>query len=335
MSAKILIALGFLFILTLASPAFADSQSNNLSLSLAGGVISAGSQTYSIEGGHLVSATVPGYTFDQTNAEVDYSINAVVNGATVSGTATFDISAVVDGGTHFDVQGYATIGAAVPGIPFSDGSQIPSGFVAVADVKVSSCHGDSGHGNGHNNNGKCTTTEQPELPMVFEPSYLNPFGGPIFFGSEDGTIAIVATYTTSRVTWTGIQLGGLLTGNLAGSSVSGSFGMTVGAVEDLAHGFESDHGTISFLTNNPAVTASGSFLGFSTIPRGGSACPPYPVGPPFPAGTCQITGFSSSGLFFQTNSLGGSILGRYSTTWTAPAVAFSSSVSAIVKQPGK
>ena len=331
MSPRLPIALGFLFILTLASPALADSQANSLSLSMTGLVISAGSQTYSIEGGHLVSAVVPGYSFDQTNAQVDYSVNAVVNGATVSGSATFDISAVVDGGTHYDVQGYATIVGVVPGIPFSDGSQIPSGFVAVADVKVSSCHGDNGHGNGHANSGKCTTSEQPTVPMVFESSYLNPFGGPIFFGSGDGSIAVVATYTTSRVTWTGIQLGGSLSGSLAGSPVSGSFGMTVSAVEDLRGGFEVDHGTISFLTNNPAVTGSGSFLGLSFIPKGGSACPPLG----FPPGTCLITGFSSSGVFSQTNSLGGSILGRYSTTWTAPAVFFSSSVSAIVKQSGK
>jgi hypothetical protein len=339
MSAKIPIALGFLFILTLASPAFADSQSNNLSLNMAGGVVSAGSQTYSISGGHLVSAVVLGQAIENSNAEVDYSVNAVVNGFAVSGSATFDISYISDGGTHYDVQGVATIVDAVPGIYFPLGctgvactSQIPSGFVAVADIKVSSCPNGNNHGHGHgnDNDGKCTTNDLPGVPMSFESSYLNPFGGPIFFASMDSTIAVVATYTTSRVTWTGIQLGGGLTGSLAGSPVSGSFLMTVNAVEDLRAGYELDHGTISFVTNNPAVTASGSFWGLSNIPKGGTDCSL----PTFP-GTCLITGFSSSGLFSQTNSLGGSIFGRYSTTWTAPAVAFSSSVSAIVKQPGK
>jgi len=341
MSAKIPIALGFLFILTLASPAFADSQSNSLSLSLAGGVISAGSQSYTISGGHLVSAVVQDHVFDQSSGEVDYSVNAVVNGLVVSGSATFDISAVLDGGTHLDVHGVATIVHEVPGFYFPLGctpptisspttdctSQIPSGFFALADIKVSSCPNDNSHGGHHDSDdGKCTTNELSGVQMSFESSYLNPFGGPIVFASSDGTIAVVATYTTSRVTWTGIQLGGSLTG----SSVSGSFGMTVNAVEDLRAGYELDHGTISFVTNNPAVTASGSFLGLSNIPKGGIDCSPSG----FP-GTCRITGFNSYGVFFQTNTLGGSISGKYSTVWTAPAIAFSSSVSAIVKQSGK
>ena len=337
MSAKIPIALGFLFILTLASPAFADSQSNNLSLALTGAVLSAGSQTYSIQGGQLVSAAVPNHAFDHSS-HIDYSLNAVVNGLSVSGSASFDITSVTSGGTHVEVHGEASIigDASAVGLlsvyfPLTGTcttdcpppSEIPSGFLGLADITVSTCHGAFAAQ-------KCTTTPYSGVGMIFESSYLNPFGGPIFFGSTDNSFFVVATYTTSRVTWTGVQLGGTLLGSLAGSPVSGSFGMTVNSVEDLRAGYELDHGTISFLTDTPAVTGSGSFLGLSIIPKVGSACPPG-----FPPGTCLITGLGSSGVFSQTNSLGGSVFGRYSTTWNAPAITFSSSVSAIVKQSGK
>ena len=322
------IALGFVFLLTLASPALADSKANNLSLSLSGGVVSAGNQAYSISGGHLVSALVPGYVLDHSSAKIAYSVSAVVEGLDVSGSAMFNISASFADGSHLYVHGVASIIDVVPGAYFPLGctlgvdcaSQIPSGFVAVADVTETLCHGAIAAN-------KCTSTELSEVPMVFESSYLNPFGGPIFFGSADGSIAVISTYTASKVTWTGIQLGGSLSGALAGSPVTGSFGMTVNAVEDMLAGSEQDHGTISFLTDNAAVTASGSFSGHSVIPAGGTPCPPLG----FPAGTCLVTGFTSSGAFSQTNSLGGSIAGRYSTLWTAPAVLFGSSVSATVK----
>jgi len=164
--------------------------------------------------------------------------------------------------------------------------------------------------------------------MTFESAFLNPFGGPIFMASDDGAIFIVASYFQSRVTWTGIQLGGTITGSLAESSVAGVFQMTVSAIEDLRAGYELDHGTIAFQSSNPAVSAAGSFVGRSTIPAGS----PCPSSLGFPAGTCQITGFDSAGVFSQTNSLGGMIVGKYATTWSAPAVAFTSQVQAIVNQ---
>jgi hypothetical protein len=166
------------------------------------------------------------------------------------------------------------------------------------------------------------------LPMQFESAFLNPFGGPIFLASSGGEIFVVSTYSEARVTWTGTQLGGAVAGSLAGNPVAGSFGMTVNAVEDLKNGVEEDQGTIAFLgMSDPSLNAAGQFEGSSIIPAGSDCSAAFGL----PPGTCQLTGFSSQGEFSQSAALGGSIHGEYSTQWTVPAVAFTSTVSATLK----
>jgi hypothetical protein len=169
------------------------------------------------------------------------------------------------------------------------------------------------------------------LPMQFESGFLNPFGGPIFIASDGGEIFIVATYTASGVSWTGTQLGGTAVGSLAGAPVAGGFAMTVSAFEDLKAGTEVESGTIALVGMTPStLNATGHFSGRSTIPLG-TPCPDV-LG--FPPGTCQLTGFQSAGEFSMDLASGGSISGSYATSWTVPAVAFTSSVSATVSSNG-
>ena len=328
-SGRLLAVGAILLLFAAASPAFASSPPNNLSLSMSGAILDSGSQTYSHTGGQLVAAVIGGVSVTDSHAVLHYSLKASVSELTVSGSAEFSLLTHDSHGTFYDVQGTAEINGMVaaesfplgctPGVDCASG--IPGLFLGTASVEVQSCHGNP-------NAGHCDTLLSETVPMSFESAFLNPFGGPIFMATADNAVFIESDYSASRVTWTGIQLGGTLSGNLAGSPVSGNFLMTVSAFEDLRAGYEIDHGSIAFLSGNPAVNAAGTFAGLSKIPAG-SPCPDS-LG--FPPGTCQITGFNSAGIFYQTNSLGGSMVGRYSTSWIAPAVAFTSTVSATVKQ---
>ena len=192
-------------------------------------------------------------------------------------------------------------------------SAIPAVFTGTASVTVTE--------------GK-NVVSQLSLPMSFESAFLNPFGGPIVMASDGREIFVIATYTQARVTWTGIQLGGVASGHLAGNPVSGMFAMNVAATEDLRGGYELDSGTITFFgMSDASLNATGSFNGRSTIPPG----VPCPTNDQLPPGTCQLTGFNSNGVFTQHAATGGSIVGKYSTVWIVPAVAFTAQVTASVK----
>jgi len=346
------VAVAFLFVALLAgsTPAYADGTHNNLSLTFSGAILSSGTQSYSSTGGSVVVGSLLGKTIDPTEAQLDYSVQARVSGLSVQGSASFSLSLKGDDGSVTTVKGNAPIAEMIPAETFPIGctfgadctSGIPGIYLGLASVTSQTCpaqgqksgdHGvghSSGNGNGHGNRG-CSDASQMTLPMEFESAFLNPFGGPIFISSQGGEIFLIATYTSARVIWTGIQLGGSATGSLAGSPVSGGFAMGVSAVEDLKSGSELEVGSIALVgMSPPSLNAAGHFIGRSTIPPG-TACPtPPPPYQPFPPGTCQLTGFSSNGLFSMQSSTGGSIVGSYSTIWTAPAVAFTSTVTAIL-----
>ncbi|HZW85345.1 MAG TPA: hypothetical protein VFE91_05530 [Nitrososphaerales archaeon] len=323
---KLAVVAGLLLLMLGTSPVLADSPHSSLSLNLNGALLSAGTEHYSHQGGQVVAGEVLGVPLDPSHSVIHYSLSAVVSGLTVSGQVSFDLKVNGHQDSTVEVKGTALIGDMVPAEEFPLGctlgvdctSAIPGAFLGLANVTIANCNGESDN---------CPTT-QMMLPMQFESAFLNPFGGPIVMASAGGELMVIATYSQSRVIWTGTQLGGIASGSLAGNPVSGEFAMTVSATEDLRGGYELDHGTIAFFGfDNPALNAAGTFVGKSTIPAG-VPCDPS-LG--FPPGTCQITGFSSSGVFAQTNALGGSIKGTYSTQWTAPAVLFSSTVSATVK----
>ena len=324
-----LLSVGALAILLLGmSPAFAASPGSNLSLTMNGAILDSGTQSYYHTGGQLVQAVIGGVPLTDSHAKLDYSLHATISELAVSGSAEFDLVAHSSPGTFYEVKGDAVIGDMVPAESFPLGctpgvdctSGIPGLFLGEASILVQLCHGDP-------HAAQCQVEFQESVPMSFESAFLNPFGGPIFMASDDGAVFIEADYTASRVTWTGIQLGGAISGSLAGTPVTGGFQMIVNATEDLKGGYELDRGSIAFASSTAAVNAAGTFTGSSTIPAG----TPCPSSLGFPPGTCQITGFSSAGTFAQTNSLGGSIVGKYSTAWIAPAVAFTSTVQAKVK----
>jgi len=338
---KIAVAAGLLVLLIGATPAFADSPHNNLSLTLSGAILSAGNESYSHSGGQVVAAVLYGHNLNPSNTVIHYALSATVSGLAVKGYAVFHIESMLHDGSHVTVNGIAKIGGMVPAESFPLGctvgvdctSGIPGAFLGVAAVNISYCHGQSdnsqGNDNDNNNGNNNCQSQSADLPMEFESAFLNPFGGPIVMASDGGEIQVIATYSQARVTWTGTQLGGTAQGSLAGSPVAGLFGMNVSAVEDLKGGFELDHGTIAFADmTNPAVDGIGGFVGKSTIPPG-TPCPPE-LG--FPPGTCQLTGFASMGLFGMSTFEGGSIHGTYNTQWIVPAVAFTSTVSATLKQ---
>jgi hypothetical protein len=337
-------------VLAISTPAYADQKQSNLTLTFNGAILSSGTQSYSHDGGKLVLGTWLGNPIDPSKANLDYSLNAHITGLAAKGEADFTFTVKGADGSSTKVTGDAPISGMIPAEAFPLDcnlgvepctSGVPGVFTGQAAVTVQTCHSGNdqssnqgpkssdGHGSDHGDKG-CSKASHLTLPMEFESAFLNPFGGPIFMLSQGGEIFVESTYAESRVTWTGIQLGGSATGTLAGSPVSGGFAMKVSAVEDLKAGTEVEHGTIAlFGMNPPNLNAAGHFDGKSTIPQPGSPCPlPPPPFQPFPPGTCQLTGFQSSGDFSMDASSGGSIKGTYSTAWDVPAVTFTSSVSA-------
>jgi len=330
-TAKVAIVFSLLFLLVGSSPVFAENshQGQNLSLTLSGGILDSGTQHYSHSGGQIVAAFIGG-PIDPTSAHLDYSLQAVISGFAVQGQATFSLTYLDSTGAHVQIDGSAPINdmmpaeffpfTCTPGVDCTSG--IPAMFFGTAAITTKTCQGDSQAQGDDPNNCLLTSTS---LPMQFESAFLNPFGGPIFMSSGDNSIVIVASYDHARVTWDGIQMGGSVVGQLSGAPVTGTFAQVVSAIEDLKQGHESDRGTITFSgMSNPMLNAAGKFSGESTIPLGVD-CSAL-LG--FPPGTCQITGFQSNGHFSQKNALGNKIEGDYSVEWTAPAVAFTSTVTA-------
>jgi len=308
-------------LLLVGSAAAYSTSSQSVSLSLAGGVVSPGVQSYSIRGGQLAEAWILGSPVSPWNSYLQYSLNAVVSGLTVTGTASFFIMNQTSHWSPTEVKGTIVLDAMTPAVFFPLGctpgvsctSEIPALFNGTGTVTFYS-------------GGSATTLS---LNMGFESAYLNPFGGPIFFASSGGEIIVVAGYSQARIQWTDVQMGGVAVGTFGGSPVSGAFGMLVNSSEDLRSGFEVDQGVISFFgMSNSALDGVGAFFGHSIIPSGSAvACPG------FPPGTCNLTGLQSSGFFSMTTASGGSILGQYSTTWATPAVAFSSNISGLLSSP--
>lgn len=308
-------------LLLVGSVAAYSGPTPNLSLTLSGGVVSPGVQTYSLRGGQLVEAFVLGNPVSTTNTFLQYSLNAVVSGLTVTGTASFSLGSWASQSSSSLVSGSVKINAMTPAVFFPLGctpgvscsSEIPALFNGTGTVTFSG-------------GGAATTLS---LNMGFESAYLNPFGGPIIFASSNGAIVVVAGYSQASIRWTDVQMGGTAAGTFEGASISGGFGMLVNSSEDLKSGIEFDYGAISFFgMSNPALNGVGSFSGISTIPWGsGVACPG------FPPGTCNLTGLQSSGAFSMITASGAMIVGHYSTTWAIPAVAFTSNITGNLGTP--
>lgn len=300
------------------SPAYAWPGHQGVSLSLAGGVVSPGVQSYYQSGGQTAAAYILGNAIQARGSRLTYSLSTVVKGLTASGSASFMLTSFAGPGQKLVVTASITIDSMTPAILFPLGctpgtdctSAIPAMFNGTAQLEI-------------NENGVVSTSS---VGVGIESAYLNPFGGPIIIATDGNGVIIVATYSQARIQWTGVVMGGTLTGTFGGQQVAGNFGMLVNSTEDLRTGFEMDQGLISFGGMSvPADDSTGAFQGLSTIPRGSAApCPG------FPAGTCSITGLQSSGFFSMLTAGGQSVFGQYTTSWGMPAVSFTSSITATI-----
>jgi len=180
--------------------------------------------------------------------------------------------------------------------------------------------------------------------MRIENPYFNPFGAPIIIASSDLAIVITTTYDVGTIDWSGAVVAGAVTsGTLGGGSsatpVTGELILDSNENENLVAGTATDRGTVALVSMTPStLDVSGTFSGTSAIPTTGEVdCSPIIGFPSFPAGqgVCTETGFNSVGRYAMTatNSGEGSnvvVIGRYTTTWTIPALAFSVASTAFV-----
>jgi hypothetical protein len=311
-----LTSIAILFILSGATAAFAGtSQPLSMTIPL-GGVTNLGNQFYSVSGGAVGYAEVLGQTLDP-GATLQYNLVATQMGLTTRGYVSVTLSGTT-GGVPISMRGDFAIVSSVPGAQIGN-SEVPFYFVtATSNVRVSIA-------------GQTQTI--PESINIENP-YFNPFGAPIVIGSNDGYIGIVATYNQGNILWIGSQVTGPLVGTLGQNTpVKGTMSLTSNEYENLVTGTAVDAGTMSWTGMTPSsLNVNGFYTGKSTIPAPAPAlgatsdCSSYTTGI---EGTCTITGFQSSGTF-----RAGSISGSYTTTWGAPAVSFTSTITATVPQGG-
>jgi hypothetical protein len=292
-----------------------------------GTVQNLGDQTYAVGGGHVVSAVVGGTALDP-GATITFSLNARVIGPKITGSASFDLQGTISG-VPVSASGRVAITGRLT-------------LAQIAQTQVQACSGPGGNACG-------------VLPVLFggasiiqvtvagvgrhdltvfyvENPYFNPFGAPIVLASSDGAVVIAATYDLGTIHWQGSMVGGPMIGVLGGSTpVSGSLGLTSTEEEDLVAGTAVDNGTITFSSMRPSfLDLSGTYAGTSYIPAPSPLddCSKF-LGFPAGSGVCTMTGFDSAGRYVMKQD-GTLVVGQYSTTWTVPALAFTSTSHAIV-----
>jgi hypothetical protein len=230
------IAAAAVFIILLAGCSIAYARPASLSLVMTGEVLSVGSQSYSVQGGQLVSGSVLGSSLNPWNSFLQYSLTASVSGLSATGSATFVLRTTVSHGLPEVVKGAIEIVGMTPAVSLPIGctgsgctGAIPALFDGEGLVTVST-------GN---------SVQTLTLGMAFESPYLNPFGGPIFFESSGSQVVVIASYSQASIQWAKVQMGGTVSGSAGGESVTGNFGMVVNSSENLNTGTERDRGSIA------------------------------------------------------------------------------------------
>ena len=336
-----------LLILLLGSNVAIAAENQRITLSYSGILVDIGSQSYSSRGGSLVSASVTaaGKTFSLTSAHLEYSIDAKVQGNDVAGHATLQLKsqgAKSGEGTNsdqFSVAGRFDLTGMIPaiGFPITDPtnplaclpdsctSQIPGFLIGVGDLKLKI--GDS-------------RITLPSTPMLFESAYLNPFGGPIFIGTPDGSISIAVRYSSAISHWANVKTSGTVQ---AGTSDQGAFTLVSDLTENLLMGTETDRGKITLFgfASTPALNSAGEFKGKSVIPTAGEFdCTSSLTGQlnsigfplTLPPNTCTATGATSTGGFELRSAQGeNEIKGTYVDNWFVPAIGFVGQSTATIR----
>jgi hypothetical protein len=122
----------------------------------------------------------------------------------------------------------------------------------------------------------------------------------------------------------------------------GTLGLNSTESENLVTGTAMDRGSVALTSMSPSsLDVNGTFNGSSVIPTAGEVDCSTSLGfPSFPAGqgVCTSTGFNSVGNFTMTTPGSGrvtvTVVGQYNTTWTVPALAFSTTSTGNVTMPG-
>ncbi|MGH2638048.1 MAG: hypothetical protein ACRDF4_01980, partial [Rhabdochlamydiaceae bacterium] len=220
--------------------------SQQLSLNIQGGVVSAGNQHYKLgQEGQALEAVVGGYQLIPSSTHLEYNLNAQVNGMSTTGSGRFTLTGQNATGSNVRMHGNVQIVDSVPAVCFpsfsmsgtcapTDTSQVPAAFVGIASVEISWSSPETSSGNGHGdgngnrnahsddgNSGAATTTAT--VPMMFESPYFNPFGDAISFGSVDNSIAVVTNYTRATIDWTNVNDAGAIMGTVGTTPVAGVF----------------------------------------------------------------------------------------------------------------
>ncbi|MDA4118807.1 MAG: hypothetical protein OK455_10760 [Thaumarchaeota archaeon] len=325
-----------LLLLLSGAQAFAEQNSQQINLGMTGSILNSGTQIYTNSGGDVVAASILGNQIALSGAKLDFDVNAIVIGIKASGSANIHLEASTttsDGKTvPVKMEGSIKIQSMLSAEPFPLGCGQP-GTVPAAPCTSVVPGFYLGTGTFTTSVGK--STQHVTLPVALESAFLNPFGAPIVLASSDGgaanpSILIITTYDKANIVWTGVQLGGSVSGT-GSNSAKGSFLLTTSATENLMAGTEKEVGTWVFSQMTPSsLNAKGNFSGNSTLPAGGpgSDCS-FLTGIP---GTCTITGFHSTGQFTTRTDSNQALNGKYVTNWGSPAVVFSSSATATLGQ---
>ncbi len=242
----------------------ANSSSQQLSLGLQGTISSSGNQAWHVSGGTLAGAQL-GQEIVPPGANLRYSMSATVSGLSSSGSFRLRMSGTTTDGQSVNFTATGQVVGMIPSICFpsyaspdangncqpTDTSTIPGFFEAAVTATETL--------------GTTTTTNQ--LVLLIEAPIMNPWGAPIVIVSTDGSVNIVATYTTGTVTWSNVQLTGTLTGTYNGQSATGSFSQVANAVENLVTGNEYEFGTVALQSMSPSsLNAQGFYTGNSSVP---------------------------------------------------------------------
>jgi hypothetical protein len=296
-----------------------------------------------------------------SSANVHFSLNAQVQNLQVSGFVSFSLTGM-SGREPISVSGSYSISNAETSTPanaiqnLGSGtctgraanacSELPLSFVGQANVQVQV-------GN--------AKPQYMEETMMVENPYLNPFGAPIVIASSDFDFVIVATYNVGNIMWTGVQVAGPISGTFGSGSaqtpVTGTLTLSSFENENLVTGTATDSGSADLVGMTPTtLNVNGTYTGTSVIPTSTTGnspeqdCSPNLGFAPSAPGTgvCTETGFNSIGKYtmsnvnyyfnspYNANSNNGqeTVVGSYNTTWTSPALAFSTtSTATVTNQP--
>ena len=312
--------------------------SQTLSLSLAGLVVSAGSQHYIIDQhGSPIAATFGGtlanYAFDPSQPiNLDYHLNAFVSGLTANGYANFDLRGTLAGSSdivdisgnaqivgmvaaeclpHYDVSSTGTCGS-------GDTSAVPAFFVGASTITVTTMSYSMQRYHDYSRSDYSQSTTLHGVPMLFESAYMNPFGAPIVFGTADSfsTLLVITTYKHAMIDWNNVVVSGMLGGTLGTTPVSGAFTEISQEHENLVTGNAMDRGTMSFsqvtnMSSGAAISSldvSGNYHGTSSTPTSPALdCSSSILGAPSSVlgfSVCTEYGFQSNGSFHLSSHAG-------------------------------